>query len=239
MSLLEHMTVWLAFWAGFVSFISPCCLPLYPTYISIITGMSISQLKDKQNKKEVRWKTMTHALCFLAGISVVFYTLGLSTALLGSFLITYRDLIRQVSAIFILVMGLVLMGLFRSRVLAKEWKMSFGQQAGYGGSFLCGMGFSAGWSPCIGPIFTTIISLSALEPRTGIGMISAYCLGFGLPFLILSFFIFSMKWLMKYSGIVMKASGAIMVVIGVLLFTDHINWLNIWLQRITPDWVKQ
>ncbi|MEQ7049238.1 cytochrome c biogenesis protein CcdA [Paenibacillaceae sp. P-4] len=236
---MGHITVWIAFWAGFVSFISPCCLPLYPSYISIITGMSVSQLKDKQNKREVRWRTMTHTLFFILGISVVFYTLGLGATLLGSYLAEYRDLIRQISAIFILIMGLVLIGVFKPQLLMKERKLDFGQKSGYLGSFLFGMGFSAGWSPCIGPILTAIISLSASEPSTGMLMITAYCIGFGLPFFILSFFIGSTRWLTKYSGVMMKIGGAIMIVMGILLFTDHLSQLNIWLQQITPEWMRR
>lgn len=229
MKQVSPITVWIAFWAGIVSFFSPCCIPLYPAYISIITGMSVSQLKDKQNRREVSWKMMTHTLFFILGLSTVFYALGSGITLLGFFLVKYRDLIRQISAIFILVMGLVLMGIFQPQMLMKERKMSFGRQGGYWGSFLCGIGFSAGWSPCMGPILTAIISLSALQSDIGMRMILVYCLGFALPFFLLSFFISSIRWFAKYTDIIMKTSGVIMIVMGVLLFTDHINRLNIWL----------
>lgn len=200
--------------------------------------MSVSQLKDMQNKREVQWRTMMHTLFFILGISVVFYTLGLSATLLGSYLAEYRDLIRQISAIFMLMMGFVLIGIFQPHLLMKERKLSFGRRGGYFGSFLFGMGFSAGWSPCIGPILTAIISLSTMEPSKGLVMITAYCIGFGLPFCMLSFFIGSTRWLTKYSGIMMKAGGAIMVIMGVLLFTDRLTQLNIWLQQLIPDWMR-
>ncbi|MCE5173214.1 cytochrome c biogenesis protein CcdA [Paenibacillus profundus] len=235
---MADITVWIAFWAGVVSFISPCCLPLYPSYISIITGMSVNELKNEQNTRAVKWKTMTHTLFFILGISVVFYTLGLSATFLGSFLSQYRDVVRQISAILILVMGLILLGIFRPQMLMKDWKLDVSKKGGYFGSFLFGMGFSAGWSPCVGPILGAIFSLTASEPSMGILMTTAYCIGFGLPFFILSFFIGSTRWLTKYSGIMMKLGGGIMIIMGVLLFTDHLNQLNIWLQQITPDWLR-
>lgn len=236
---MSDVTVWVAFWAGVISFISPCCLPLYPTFLSIITGMSVNQLKEERSKRVVRWKTMTHTLFFILGVSVVFYTLGLSATFLGSFLAEYRDTVRQVSAIIIIAMGLVIMGVFRPQMLMKEWKFDVSRKGGYFGSFLFGMGFSAGWSPCVGPILGAIFTLSASQPSLGIVMTTAYCIGFGLPFFILSFFIGSTRWLLRYSNGMMKFGGAVMIIMGVLLFTDHLNQINIWLQQITPDWIKR
>ncbi|WP_018751530.1 cytochrome c biogenesis CcdA family protein [Paenibacillus sanguinis] len=229
----------IAFGAGIASFISPCCLPLYPSYLSYITGLSVQQLKTEQGKREVRFRTMTHTLAFILGFSVVFYTLGFGAGLFGEFFNQYRVLIRQLSAILIMVMGLVLLGLFQPQFLMKERKINLtSKPAGYIGSFIFGIGFSAGWSPCVGPILAAIIAMAVTEPNTWIRLITAYTLGFALPFFILAFFIGSTKWILKYSAVIMKIGGALMLLMGVLLFTNRMAQITIWLQQITPEWLK-
>lgn len=229
----------IAFGAGVASFISPCCLPLYPSYLSYITGMSVQQLKTEQGKQEVRFRTMTHTLAFILGFSVVFYTLGFGAGLFGEFFNQYRVLIRQLSAILIMVMGLVLLGLFQPQFLMKERKMNLTTRpAGYMGSFIFGIGFSAGWSPCVGPILAAIIAMAVTEPNAWIGLITAYTVGFALPFFVLAFFIGSTKWILKYSAAIMKIGGALMLLMGVLLFTNRMAQITIWLQQITPEWLK-
>ncbi|MGG6309734.1 cytochrome c biogenesis CcdA family protein [Paenibacillus macerans] len=229
----------IAFGAGVASFISPCCLPLYPSYLSYITGMSVQQLKTEQSNRDVRFRTMTHTLAFILGFSVVFYTLGFGAGLFGEFFNQYRGLIRQLSAILIILMGLFLMGIFQPRFLLKERKMNLKfKPAGYVGSFIFGIGFSAGWSPCVGPILAAIIAMAVTEPGTWIGLITAYTLGFALPFFILAFFIGSTKWILKYSAAIMKIGGALMLLMGVLLFTNRMAQITIWLQQITPEWLK-
>lgn len=236
---MSDINIWVAFGAGIASFISPCCLPLYPSYLSYITGMSVQTLKTEQNKREVRFRTMTHTLAFILGFSVVFYTLGFGAGLFGEFFNDNRGLIRQLSAILIMVMGLFLLGIFQPQFLLKERKLNFKfKRAGYIGSFIFGIGFSAGWSPCVGPILASIIALSVSEPGTWVGMITAYTLGFALPFFILAFFIGSTKWILRYSGVMMKIGGALMLLMGILLFTNKMSQITIWLQQITPDWLK-
>ncbi|MNN12531.1 Cytochrome C biogenesis protein transmembrane region [compost metagenome] len=110
--------------------------------------------------------------------------------------------------------------------------------AGYIGSFILGIGFSAGWSPCVGPILMSIIALSASAPGTWLGLITAYSVGFALPFFVLAFFIGSTKWILRYSGLMMKIGGGLMVLMGILLFTNRMTYITIWLQSITPDWLK-
>ncbi|UHA72854.1 cytochrome c biogenesis CcdA family protein [Paenibacillus sp. 481] len=234
---MTDITVWIAFWAGVVSFISPCCLPLYPTYLSIITGMSVNQLKQDQGKREVRMKMLAHTFFFVLGISFVFFTLGLSATLLGSYLAQYRDVIRQISAVFIIVMGLFIIGIFRPDILMKERKLEVGRKGGFAGTFLLGVGFSAGWTPCIGPILGAIITLSASQPSMGMTLTSAYSLGFAIPFFILTFFIGSARWLLKYSNMMMKIGGVIMIIMGILLMTDKLTILNNWLLNMTPEWL--
>ncbi|MEC0243464.1 cytochrome c biogenesis CcdA family protein [Paenibacillus dokdonensis] len=236
---MSNLNVWIAFLAGLASFISPCCLPLYPSYLSYITGMSVQQLKSEQNKKEVRFRTMTHTLAFILGFSAVFYTLGVGAGLFGNFFNNNRDLIRQLSAVLIILMGLFLVGIFQPKFLMRDFKMDFKfKPAGYIGSFIFGIGFSAGWSPCVGPILAAIIALAATEPGAWFPLITAYTLGFAIPFFVLAFFIGSTKWIVKYSGIMMKIGGVLMLLMGVLLFTNQMTKITIWLQAITPEWLK-
>jgi cytochrome c-type biogenesis protein len=235
---LSNINAGLAFAAGLASFISPCCLPLYPSYLSYITGLSVQQLKTGGNTKEVRFRTLSHTLAFIAGFSVVFYTLGFGAGLFGQFFNGQRDLIRQLSAILIIVMGLFLLGIFQPQFMLRERKLDIKwKPAGYIGSFIFGIGFSAGWSPCIGPILTAIIALSASEPGTWFTLITAYSLGFAIPFFILAFFLGGARRILKYSGLLMKVGGVIMVLMGILLFTDQMVKITIWLQQITPDWM--
>lgn len=236
---MADINIWVAFGAGIASFISPCCLPLYPSYLSYITGMSVQTLKTEQNKREVRFRTMTHTLAFILGFSAVFYTLGFGAGLFGEFFNNNRALIRQLSAILIILMGLFLLGIFQPRFLMRERKMNLKfKPTGYIGSFIFGIGFSAGWSPCVGPILAAIIALAVSEPGTWIGLITAYTVGFALPFFVLAFFVGSTKWILRYSGLMMKIGGALMLLMGVLLFTNRMAKITIWLQQLTPDWLK-
>lgn len=234
-----ELNIWLALWAGFASFISPCCLPLYPSYLSYITGVSVSQLKNGQSEKDVRFKLITHTLSFILGFSIIFYSLGLGASYLATFFLDYRDLLRQIAALFIFVMGLFLIGVFQPQWLMKERKFEFKwKPAGYLGSIIIGMGFAAGWSPCIGPILSAMLALAATQPDSWFPLISAYSLGFAIPFFLLAFFIGSTKWILRYSPVIMKIGGAVMIVIAVLLYTDQMTRITIWLNSITPAWMS-
>lgn len=135
-------------------------------------------------------------------------------------------------------MGLFLMGIFQPQLLMKERKLNMKwKPAGYLGSFVFGIGFSAGWSPCVGPILGSILLLAASNPGTWAGLTTAYSLGFAVPFFVLAFFLGSTRWILKYSNMLMKIGGAIMILMGVLLFTDKMTSITIYLQGITPKWL--
>lgn len=236
---MSDVTVWAAFGAGIASFISPCCLPLYPSYLSYITGVSVTDLKSEHPGREVRIRTMTHTLFFILGFSVVYYTLGYGTNAFAEQFSKYQDLIRQLSAVLIILMGLILMGLIQPKVLLREMKMPLRlKKSGYLASFIFGIGFSAGWSPCTGPILASILLLAASHPGTWFELTTAYALGFAIPFFVLAFFIGSTRWIVRYSGIMMKIGGAVMLLMGILLFTDQMTKITIWLNSITPEFMK-
>ncbi|WP_054024269.1 cytochrome c biogenesis CcdA family protein [Bacillus sp. FJAT-28004] len=236
---MSDINIWLAFGAGFASFISPCCLPLYPSYLSYITGISVADLKGNTNAKPKRMRTMSHTLFFILGFCTVYYALGYGTNVFAEFFSEYRQLIRQLSAILIILMGLFLIGLFQPQLLMKERRMNLiPKKANYVSSFIFGIGFSAGWTPCTGPALTAILGLAASEPGTWFQLTTAYSLGFAIPFFVLAFFLGTARWILKYSASVMKVGGAVMILMGILLFTDQMTKITIWLNMITPEWLK-
>jgi cytochrome c-type biogenesis protein len=239
MVFMENVNLWIALWAGIASFISPCCLPLYPSFISYISGISVAELKSGQAKSSVRIDIMLHTLSFILGFSIIFFVLGYTAGFLGEFFLDYRDLLRQVAAVLILIMGLFLLGIFQPQWLMKEWKLSVKlKPAGYLGSLLIGLGFAAGWSPCVGPILSSILALSASEPDSWFQMTLAYSLGFAIPFFLLSFSISSTKVLLKYSSVVMKIGGILMIIVAILLYTGQMIEITNRLTQITPEWLK-
>ncbi|MBO7743967.1 cytochrome c biogenesis protein CcdA [Paenibacillus sp. MWE-103] len=236
---MADVTVWAAFGAGIASFISPCCLPLYPSYLSYITGVSVTDLKSERPGREVRVRTMTHTLFFILGFSIVYYTLGYGTNAFAEQFSKYQDLIRQLSAVLIILMGFILMGLIQPKVLLREMKMPLRmKKSGYLASLIFGVGFSAGWSPCTGPILASILLLAASQPGTWFELTTAYALGFAIPFFVLAFFIGSTRWIVRYSAVMMKIGGAVMLLMGFLLFTDQMTKITIWLNSITPEFMK-
>lgn len=235
---MQDVNLWMAFFAGLASFISPCCLPLYPSYLSYITGVSVSQLKASSTR-EIKFRTLTHTAFFVLGFSIVFYTLGFGAGMLGEYFKAYQTLISKLSAILIIVMGLFLLGIFQPQFLMKERKLNIRwKPAGYLGTFVIGIGFAAGWSPCIGPILGFIMGLATSDPSSWFQLITVYSLGFAVPFMALAYFLGSVKWILKYSGRVMKIGGAIMIIMGILLYTEKMTQITIWLNAITPEWLR-
>jgi cytochrome c-type biogenesis protein len=226
---MADINLFLAFGAGFLSFISPCCLPLYPAFLSYITGMSVSELKADNSMLQKR--SLIHTIFFLLGFSVIFIAIGFGTSFIGEFFLDYKDLIRQLGAIFIVVFGLVVIGVFTPEMLMKERRIEFkNRPSGFIGSVLIGMAFAAGWTPCTGPILASVLALAATNPGSGVLYMTAYVLGFAIPFLILSFFIGKMQWIRKNSAKIVKIGGYIMIVVGIMLFFD---WMTVILSYFT------
>jgi cytochrome c-type biogenesis protein len=224
-------TIWLALGAGFLSFISPCCLPLYPSYLSYITGISVSEMKEDYSS--VMKRVMLHTVFFVIGFSIIFISLGLTATLIGSLFREYQDLIRQLGGILIFVMGLFMMGWITPSLFMREKRLEFTKKpAGYLGSTLVGITFAAGWTPCVGPILTAVLALSASNPSQGMPLIIAYTLGFAIPFILMSFFIGRTQWIQRHASKMMKIGGFMMIVVGILLYTDKMTDITIWLISI-------
>lgn len=217
-----NLSIFLAFGAGFLSFISPCCLPLYPSFVSYITGVTIDEVK--QGRTVFQRQALLHTLFFILGFSIVFIALGLSTSWLGSFFRDQQDLIRQLGGILLAVMGLVMTGLFKMDWMMKTWKIDLkSRPLGYTGSILVGITYAAGWTPCVGPILTSIIALGVANPSGALSYTLAYTIGFAIPFFIMTFFVSKVKAIMKYSDLMMKIGGGVMVLFGILLYTDQLT----------------
>ncbi|SEP60422.1 cytochrome c biogenesis CcdA family protein [Piscibacillus halophilus] len=222
------VNIFLAFGAGFLSFISPCVLPLYPVFLSYVTGMSVEELKTENAM--LRKRSLLHTLFFLIGFSSIFIMIGFSTYLVGEFFIQHQDLIRQLGAILIIFFGFVMIGVFNFEFLMKERKVTIkNRPAGYIGTLLIGMAFSMSWTPCTGPILGAVISLAATEPQSGVVLMSAYSLGFSIPFFVLSFFIGKMGWLKRNSQKITKIGGYVLIFLGIALFFDWLRDFTLYL----------
>ncbi|WP_368654909.1 cytochrome c biogenesis CcdA family protein [Ornithinibacillus sp. 4-3] len=215
------ISVLMAFGGGVLSFVSPCTLPLYPAFLSYITGMSVGELKEN---RKFNSKAFLHTIFFLLGFSVVFIMIGFAytnVTAVSDFLMQYKDLFRQLGAILMVFFGLVIIGVFNFQFLMKERKITFkNRPAGFIGSFIIGLAFSMGWTPCIGPILMGIFGKMLDEPQLGMVMMISYVLGFSIPFLILSFFIGRLDWIKRHSVRLMKIGGYIMILLGIALFFD-------------------
>ncbi len=232
----------LAFLAGVLSFLSPCVLPLLPSYVSFITGLSFKDLTVGVDKKKVRYLTITNSLVFICGFSFVFITLGISSSAIGYFLFKYLDLIRIIGGIIIIIFGLFIAGFLRLNFLLKYKKLHLsGKPTGYIGTFIIGMAFAAGWSPCIGPILGTILLYSSSKGSTiyGLKLLSLYSLGLAIPFFISAlafntFLSYSSK-ISKHIRVIMIISGLLLIVFGIMLLTDQVRVIS----RLIPNfWIK-
>ncbi|HEV8643128.1 MAG TPA: cytochrome c biogenesis protein CcdA [Methylomirabilota bacterium] len=232
-----------AFSAGLFSFLSPCVLPLFPSYLSFITGMSVSDLTADLSPT-VRRRVLLHAVAFVLGFSVVFVGLGASFSVAGQFLLDYRDLIRRIGGVLIVIFGLYIAGVFKLGLFGRtaQWQIRE-KPAGYLGSLAVGITFAIGWTPCVGPILGAILSLAgtAETVQRGVGLLVAYSAGLGLPFLLsavaLGAFLRFFKRYRPFIPVVERAAGVLLVIVGVLVYTNYYVILNNWAISLTPEWL--
>ena len=232
-----------AFSAGLFSFLSPCVLPLFPSYISFITGMSVNDLTADLTSA-ARRRVLVHAVAFVIGFSVIFVALGASFSAASQVLFSYRDVIRRVGGALIILFGLYIAGVLRIGVFGRtaSWQIKE-KPAGYLGSFAVGVTFAIGWTPCVGPILGAILSLAgtAETVQRGIGLLVAYSAGLGAPFLLsalaLGPFLTFFKRYRPFIPVVERAAGVLLIVVGVLVFTNYYVVLNSWAISLTPEWL--
>lgn len=230
----------LALGAGALSFLSPCVLPIFPAYLSYITGISVKELQEDNNDK-IRKTLLSHSFFFLLGVSLIFISLGVGASFLGQWiqsLLTGSSglFIQRIAGIVIIIMGLFVAGWLNINFLMKERRMQYKKaNISYLGTFFVGAGFAAGWTPCIGPIFGSILLLAASHPSQGVFYTIMYVIGFTIPFLLLTFFLGSTKWIVRKSGVIMKVGGVIMLVMGIILFTGQMPRITEFLLNLVED----
>jgi cytochrome c-type biogenesis protein len=239
----QPLGVLVAFTAGLFSFLSPCVLPLFPSYLSFVTGMSVSDLSADLTAT-ARRRVLLHAVAFVAGFSLIFVTLGASLSVASAFLLDYRDWIRRIGGAFIILFGFSIAGLLRIGIFSRttQWHLRE-KPAGYLGSLIVGVTFAIGWTPCVGPILGSILSLASTTGTVqhGVGLLVAYSAGLGAPFLFsalaLGVFLKFVKGYRQFIPVVDRAAGLVLVVVGALVVTNYYLVLNAWAIALTPDWL--
>jgi len=242
MSGTQDLSLFLAFAGGVLSFLSPCVLPLVPSYLVFITGLSFEELTRDHAQRKLRGIILGHSLLFILGFSVLFTLLGASASFIGQLLAAHKDNIRIGGGILIILFGLLISGVFSFGLLQQEKRIHLqAKPLGYLGSFLVGVTFAAGWTPCVGPILASILlyASTAEDMRSGIFLLLFYSLGLGLPFfacsLALNKFLSTFQKARGYIGVFTKVGGILLVIVGVLLLTDSFPLFYQWLARWLPE----
>lgn len=226
-----------AFLGGVLSFLSPCVLPLIPSYLSFITGMSFDDFQ-KGDKKKIRRLTLVNSSAFVLGFSTVFILLGVSSSFVGKLMAVYYDQIRIVGGVIIILLGLYVMGILKLNFLQYEKRVHLqSKPKGHFGSFIVGLTFGAGWTPCIGPILGSILLIASTSGSAmqGFRLLLVYSLGLAVPFMMtalaINSFLSHFSAIQKYMRLIMILSGLLLISFGVILLTDNLPMLL----SITPD----
>lgn len=234
------LSLFVAFTAGVLSFLSPCVLPLVPSYIGFLTGMTLPEMSGR------RRAALVHALLFVAGFSLVFVLLGATATALGRALNYYQLWLQRIGGVLIIAFGLVCLGVIKVGFLGQERRVQVEQKPlGYLGSVLVGMAFAAGWTPCIGPVLGAILGLAATAQDLSRGMLllAVYSAGLALPFLIAAVALETfLEWFQRFRPFlpwVMRVSGVLLIFVGILLVSGEFTRLAGWLQRFTPDVLRE
>jgi cytochrome c-type biogenesis protein len=218
-------------------------LPLFPSYLSFITGMSVADLSSDLTSA-ARRRVLLHSITFVLGFSAVFIALGASFSAAGQVLFQYRDWIRRLGGLLIIVFGLYIAGLLNVGLFSRtqQWQIRE-KPAGFIGSFLVGVTFAIGWTPCVGPILGAILSLAgtAETVQRGVGLLAAYSAGLGVPFLLsavaLGGFLKFFKRYRPFIPVVERGAGVLLIAVGVLVLMNWYIILNSWAVSLTPEWL--
>jgi len=227
------ITVFGAFLAGILSFLSPCVLPLVPSFITYLTGLSFADLQAEHPTHLVRRRTIIHSLLFISGFTLVFVLLGASATFIGGFLRENMSLMRKIGGALIVIFGMHVAGLVPINLLLGEKRLTLhNKPAGYLGSIFVGIAFAAGWTPCIGPILASILIVAAKEETVlhGIMLLLVYSLGLAIPFFLSSLalhrFLIIFNRFKKYIRMFEIITGLFLVVVGLMIFFDRLSSLQ-------------
>ena len=219
--------------AGLLSFLSPCVLPIVPPYLAYMTGVKVSALRERQRS------AVLPALFFVLGLSTVFLLMGYAASAFGRAFLQYQPMLVTVSGIFVILLGLHFLHVFRIPLLDREARIEAGDKGGTAlGAYLLGLAFAFGWTPCIGPQLSMILTLAATEPGRGTTLLGIYALGLGIPFLLSAIFIERsiglMNRLKRHMGLIERVSGVLLIAVGVLLLTGWLGVISYWLLETFP-----
>jgi cytochrome c-type biogenesis protein len=234
------VTIFAALFAGLLSFLSPCVLPLVPPYLVYLAGTSLERFADAEPEPQVRWETVGAAALFVAGFSTVFVALGASASMFGSLIRAYADKLALVAGVVIIVMGLHFLGVTRLALLYREKRVTVPKPVGLWGAYVMGLAFAFGWTPCIGPILAVILAIAASEATVtkGAGLLAVYSLGLGIPFLAAAFAVEPFaKFLARFRGylpVVEKTMGGLLVLTGIAFLTGFVSEASYWLLEVFP-----
>lgn len=239
----QEVTLLAAFAAGFLSFISPCVLPLIPGYISFISGMTLEEMQgqDGASAAATRRHVLISSIAFVLGFTIIFVAAGASASAIGKLMFAYAPILEKVAGTVLILLGLHMMGVFRIRLLESDKRIHTQKKpAGPFGALLVGMAFAFAWTPCIGPILGGILGLAASRESVaeGMQMLAVYSLGLGVPFLLTSvainrFFTAAARIRRHYRTIEL-VSGGLMIMIGVLIFFDQFSLIAKYLTPYLP-----
>ena len=221
---------------GLVSFLSPCVLPIVPPYLAYMSGVSIGEAQGS-----ARGRAVLAALFFVLGLSTVFLLLGFAASAFGAFFLQNQELFGQVAGVVVIVFGLHFLGLFRLPFLDREARLDTGDTGGSAfGAYVLGLAFAFGWTPCIGPQLGAILSLAASEASVARGtlLLGVYAAGLGIPFLLAAMFLARSMTLMnrikRHMGVIEKAMGVLLLIVGVALVTGAFTSFSFWLLETFP-----
>jgi cytochrome c-type biogenesis protein len=233
---MPDITYYLAFTAGLLSFLSPCVLGLFPSYLTFITGVSFETLVSHENRKQVVLVTLKNSLAFVLGFSVIFIAMGGMASIVGRIFFQYREWIRVIGGVIIIVFALSMVGFLHLDFLSREVRYHFLRKpAGIAGSFLVGLGFAAGWIPCSGPILSAILLYATSEGSAayGVKLLGVYSVGLALPFLVFglsfNYFLSHLTILSRYKRLFIYVAAAVMILFGVLLVSGGSQALIRWM----------
>ena len=229
----ENVSIIMALLAGLASFLSPCILPMIPSYLAFITGISLEELSQDQNLKKVRKSVITNSLFFILGFSILFIAMGASATFLGKFLSRNIRWLEIIGGSLVVILGLHFAGLFKIKFLDREKKIHLNKKPlGLFGTILVGMAFGAGWTPCVGPILGSILTMAAAtqDIAKGIILLISYSVGLGIPFLLAGLLIHKFfeyfKTIQKYFRVITLVGGILLVIIGLLLITGYFTTIS-------------
>jgi cytochrome c-type biogenesis protein len=238
---MESVSLLTAFIAGIASFISPCVLPLIPMYISFISGLSLEELQNTNDKKRILERVTLSSLLFVLGFSFIFIGLGASATVLGKYLLLKLSLLSKIAGIVIIILGLHIAGVFKIGFLNYEKRFHFGRKpAGSLGPFLIGLAFAFGWTPCVGPVLAPILALSAQQEtvKQGILLLSMYSLGLAIPFLLtgisINAFLSFTRRIQKHYKIIEIITGVCLIIMGILFVTGSFSIISSYMVRWLP-----